>query len=419
MPKKNSFSGEELLVLTNYLQSPMIDESEAIENALEAVALLDGETRAIQRSVKEVEVFCSSESGTRSEVPLLDTMAYVVNFADDAGFAIISHSTRTPTVFAMSDKGNLSPADSVDHPGLKVFFERLPQYYRMQLAQADSLEHALLDGVLDKLVVDSGSTAKESVGMRVLPGAGIIGGEGRQVVYGRWYAKNKIEPKLTTHWHQYDPYNQDTPMVGTDHTLVGCIAVAIGQIMAYHQWPQYCWDEIDESSDRNLAISKLLHQIGERVNMNYGLSSSNANSSYAPSCFAHYDYEVGYLLTYSMSEIHHSLQTGMPLYARGRSSNAGHAWVIDGDISLERTVRIFEDGWEIERRTENGWLVHCNWGWRNSSKDGYYQSGIFNANDGAGPYTNYVDFSGTRSDDLYFRTNLQVIPYIHPKQNLQ
>ena len=84
-----------------------------------------------------------------------------------------------------------------------------------------------------------------------------------------------------------------------------------------------------------------------------------------------------------------------------------------------RTVQIFEDGWEIERRTENSWLVHCNWGWGNSSKDGYYQSGIFNANDGAGPYTDYIGYYGTRSDDLYFRTNLQVIPYIYPKQNLQ
>lgn len=318
-----SFTDEELLVLTNYLNPPSISESEAVANALEAVALLDGETRTAQRSVKRISVLRGDGLHTRSNGMLLDTMAYVVNFADDAGFAVISHSARIPTVLAISDEGNLSLADTADHPGLKVFFGRLPRYYQMQLAQADSLESTLLDDVLHKLAEKVDSDANGAVGTRGLPGAGIIGGEGCQVVYGRWYAKSKVSPLLTTHWHQRYPYNQDTPMVGDNHTLVGCVAIAAGQIMAYHQKPNLLWDIIYMSSDVEMEYSKLLHAIGTKVGMNYGLQSSTAKGENVPSCLTSYNYDCGPLRNYTIYDMNTSLLQNCPIYVQGRSSTGG------------------------------------------------------------------------------------------------
>jgi hypothetical protein len=45
---------------------------------------------------------------------------------------------------------------------------------------------------------------------------------------------------LTSHWHQRSPYNDDCPELtpGQDeHTVVGCVATAMSQIMYYWKWP--------------------------------------------------------------------------------------------------------------------------------------------------------------------------------------
>jgi hypothetical protein len=42
---------------------------------------------------------------------------------------------------------------------------------------------------------------------------------------------------LTTTWNQGYPYNKYFPKVGTDTTLAGCVQVAMGQVMNYHQYP--------------------------------------------------------------------------------------------------------------------------------------------------------------------------------------
>jgi hypothetical protein len=45
---------------------------------------------------------------------------------------------------------------------------------------------------------------------------------------------------LTSHWHQGSPYNDQTPELtpGADeHTVVGCVATALAQIMYYWKWP--------------------------------------------------------------------------------------------------------------------------------------------------------------------------------------
>lgn len=49
-----------------------------------------------------------------------------------------------------------------------------------------------------------------------------------------------MELPLTCEWHQDSPYNDQCPVLtpGTDeHTIVGCVATALAQILYYWQWP--------------------------------------------------------------------------------------------------------------------------------------------------------------------------------------
>jgi hypothetical protein len=42
---------------------------------------------------------------------------------------------------------------------------------------------------------------------------------------------------LKTTWNQHYPYNKFFPQVGDETTLVGCVQVAMGQLMKYHEYP--------------------------------------------------------------------------------------------------------------------------------------------------------------------------------------
>jgi hypothetical protein len=46
-----------------------------------------------------------------------------------------------------------------------------------------------------------------------------------------------IEPLLKTTWSQSVPYNNQCPIIDGQRCLTGCVATAMAQVLAYHQWP--------------------------------------------------------------------------------------------------------------------------------------------------------------------------------------
>ena len=90
---------------------------------------------------------------------------------------------------------------------------------------------------------------------------------------------------MTTKWRQRDPYDFFVPK----DCPVGCVAVAVGQIMKFHKHPnnsnepKFNWSimpdiawNINQQGAINIAL--LLKDIGEKVNMQYAPSSSGAYS---------------------------------------------------------------------------------------------------------------------------------------------
>ena len=49
--------------------------------------------------------------------------------------------------------------------------------------------------------------------------------------------KSSVDPLLTDHWNQPEPYNICAPMVEGKHCVVGCVALAMSQVMRYWRWP--------------------------------------------------------------------------------------------------------------------------------------------------------------------------------------
>ena len=288
---------------------------------------------------------------------------------DENGFIVISNNDNTRPVLGYSRSGSLSSTD-------------LPDALRQQLKNYDEQ--------LRK-----------------------IANEGEAVEYSPRRDTRAVEPLLTSRWKQYslsgDSYNMLCPI---DSTLfdtgfrptVGCVALALGQVMRYWQWPvrgmdgncysyndQYpCWkydticadfdveydwanmpDVLESSSStaQRLAVARLLYQCGVAVTMMYnsdcsGSSGSNASKQYY-GAVRYFGYSPqatiadrnGYPDPEWLSMLKNEIDNARPIlytgvtYSNEGTPGSGHAFVLDG--------------------YDDNDLFHVNWGWGGSA-DGYF-----------------------------------------------
>ena len=181
-----------------------------------------------------------------------------------------------------------------------------------------------------------------------------------------------VEPMLTDTWNQPRPYNICAPMIGGKHCLVGCVALALSQVMRYWRWPvvghgthtyvdslgcgqtltadfrhEYRWDlirdvyrgAIDSSDVSLLEAGRLWRDCGVAVNMRYGLSASGAKSvRQAIALHTWFGYDGGMQFYYrdffSRREwtdmLLAELSAGRPVLFAGHSLTLAHAIVCDG-----------------------------------------------------------------------------------------
>lgn len=213
-------------------------------------------------------------------------------------------------------------------------------------------------------------------------------------------------PLLTSSWHQSYPYNADCPMGDGGQTVVGCVATASAQIMAYWDWPPYgsgshsyywsgdnsCggsssgqtlsanftipydWDKIPDNCDGGCdedqleELARFNSDVGIAFNMDYGVCGSGANTSYATTVFPgyfRYDPSIQRIwrTSYSQNEwfniIKNECLAGRPMQYRIYT----HSIVCDGWREIDGTKQYhFNYGWAD---SHNAWYnldnLHCPW----------------------------------------------------------
>jgi hypothetical protein len=205
-----------------------------------------------------------------------------------------------------------------------------------------------------------------------------------------------VEPLITARWHQGCLYNslcptfEDTPC---GHAEVGCVAVAMAQIMHYWKFPEcgfsshaysylnmslsadfgntfYDWDNMPDSLNENSsnieidATAALLFHCGVSVDMKYNANGSGAQTTDVPYALTHY-FKYSDELHYDqadndiavwLAKLKTCLDQERPILYSGRGSGA-HAFVCDG-----------YDGND---------MLHFNWGWGGNG-DGYFALGNLN-----------------------------------------
>ena len=302
---------------------------------------------------------------SRTTTPAPTASYYLFNVGQDEGFVIVSGDDRTVPILGYADHG------SIDGDNLPEGLSYLLDGYAEQMAWLDSHPEA----------ARAAATTT---------------------------TRTAISPLIKSKWNQGAPYNNQCPEITTDgqtsHTVTGCVATAMAQVMYYHQWPAsttkaipgytikpknrngesidvtlnelsvttFGWDAMTTTYTTSStgagadAVAKLMRYCGQSLRMNYGINSSssyNVTVGEALTTYFNYDGTTTYVdrahYTYQqwVGLLYNELASGRPVVLGGQSAGGGHSFVCDGYDTDD--------------------YFHINWGWGGSS-DGYYRLSALN-----------------------------------------
>jgi len=268
---------------------------------------------------------------------------YVCEPQQGEGFIIISGHDLGPQLLGYSTTGHFADALS-----LPVFGEMLQDY-------AERADAGLIEPIVEPKQAD-----------RVMAPAAVI------------------NPIVKTYWAQASPYYNLCPEQDGQHSLTGCTATAMAQVMYYHKHPAapvgtgkallgweplpeldftaytFDWDQmlltyrdVEYTEEQANAVATLMLLCGYGVNMQYSPSGSGANLPPARNALiTNFGYSTttriylrkSYTRDNWLQMIKEEILAGRPIILSGRTSNnSGHTFVCDG-MGLRNTI-------------------HINWGW--------------------------------------------------------
>ena len=380
-------------------ESNRVALEEATNIANEVMGLLDAETATKSGSSrriasmtallneKEGEEKTKSGSANGGGVEIPDTLAYLFNFDDGAGFTIIAADTRIPPILCFTGIGTLD--DTNENPGVDIFLEGMGYYMERSIAEAEAAKEILLQELVDRLEATGVSDttyleADESIS-KVLPLPTLptqpIGDDIRiSYSYGAWTVFERTGPMLTVEWGQGEPYHELVKFKNciTGVSPTGCTATAVAQLMSYWSHPasidgyNFNWSLIRQytttpyrydgvgtknihyantTSEADLVrgqVARLMERIGFYADASYSCDGTAINVVKSVNFLKNRGYYGGSEMDYSISPVISSLNIYRPVLASGyalKTTNGntityseGHTWVIDGYLRQSRPV---------------------------------------------------------------------------------
>jgi len=420
---KNEVSLDPSLPLTKSLVSNAyaLTENEAVARAAQFFNGIENTTIGISqsRSVSSMNLSEKTEKVTIfvREIDSEPIPVYVINYAHKqsksaGGYVILVGDKRIDkanSILAYSDNGSWGSIEPLMQNFLDLFWRKTDEFIKSELLGRSS----------------SSQNSRGGYGHPPCPHCLEF-----SIIYYFDDMKRLSQPAL---WSQLDPYNVKlNPMCGgTGYSLyppVGCVATAMGQIMAYHQKPTsgsytnylgttvsttYNWSTMTTSqyigslsSTGQEMVQNLLAEIGKlsvlspygytEQLMSYGCylgpntgTGSFSCMAYARQGFALMGYTTAPLgIDYDYSAVVYEIDSNRPIFACGGgylpSTFQHHAWVMDGVNSQKVVEEVY---WEcpwigglelLYKNTSYVNYVYCNLGAEiPSNKNGFYNSSLF------------------------------------------
>lgn len=370
---------------------------EALEIARRSIGIVDGPevTRAGKaRTIRDGR--CVTRQSTLNDgIEQTDTLVYVFNFDDNAGFSIIAANRCVSPVLVVTEQGNYEYGQPTGIEGFDNYMDSMTA----ELANMPNLP------IFDFPV---GYSKTET------------------------FKDDKIGPLCTTKWNQDGVFG-----AYCSNGVAGCTTIANAQIMAYWEFPDSITttytnknNNVKNSSDvdnpnaqhigetfsipwsaiknhksgcssatcgqNHWKISALIRQIGELNGSVYFTDptdeSKNHTTVYATGRTSAFS-GLGYILDsirlhgFDWDFVRSELNKLQPLITDASSGQGGHTWVLDGYIDKDEKTTFYEidyidykgdkaiPHYKVSSIIENKQqLVHFNWGWGGEC-DGYFAAG--------------------------------------------
>lgn len=197
-----------------------------------------------------------------------ETGIYIVNMEPE-GFVLVTSNSKNVPIAAHSETGN----------------------FELNENSPDGLKSWIAENIIFNDMLETREPIEEidkqwyylSEGRMPYPGDGEGNGESpNHTVRYSHTVNEQIGPLMQTTWRQSYPYSYYTP----NNNPTGCVAVAMAQIMRYHEWPNtFNWSIMPNystftgtPSSGSLEVASLMYDIGTNVNMQYSEIESGAYS---------------------------------------------------------------------------------------------------------------------------------------------
>lgn len=442
----NSLSNELAMVALTSDTHISVEEAQAL--ALSTAAQMREVEGILTKSplqIASMEVVANNERkpyvATKSGETPEQGDVYIINFANNQGYVVTSADSRVPGVLAYNSYGNLGK--EIDNPGQAIMFSYMQDYIEQEREnfeknketlkiQAEEHIFAQLPKEKQKELIEKGYFDEK--GKRILSKSNQKDCvEDVYYIYGESKTLYVKPPLIKTLWGQRGLYNDSVNLKCTeDEAPVGCVATAVGQLMAYHKKPAVFkgrtmnWEDMTKidaggmfSNIHSLGltptakedIQHLLARLGDRdlLSMDYNCDSSGSDIFKALNTLHTLGYKDAFIIHTVDGRIIHEFQRNQPVYVRGCSKKIKnnflgftvwtdyddcHAWIIDGYVIREQDVKMhteircvlpitemvdFNDNVYISEYKQKVELVHHNFGWYGFN-NGWYRVGIFDAN---------------------------------------
>lgn len=351
-----------------------------------------------ERKIQSVDVF-PPQTKSCSEVE-----AYVVNYENNGGYAVLGARTDMVNIIAVTDKGNIDPStlsiiDPPAHGDDSLGLTPLPGGSAVIIGNGtetvvDNISYENLYSLTDDDYYIGGDisdfiSSSISIGIRYREDASrpvvdyddVLGDEATNPS-----GTSPLRLNLLTTWDQDSPYNGKCKLLNNGtRRLAGCSSTAAGMIVAYNKYPSNLYIDETKINWENVRSTEMLYSstsepTKSHVQLLLGYffwkSSRLAGNGYTlitPTQIKKRFQDLGYenVTLYKdsdftdemMSITTQMIRNNKPLFVSAmRYSDefpflSGHSWVIEGVDTYNK-------------------MVYCNWGWDGSS-NGYFSTDCF------------------------------------------
>lgn len=356
-----------------------VSVKDALRSANNILSAGDRATRSVERKVKSTELYIAKPA-TRSNDGV-EVSFYLINYEDNAGYALVSTDKRATPVYMFADEGNITTAAFEEVTPLAIFMDEAIANYEIEVASSGT------DGPID-IGLPPGIDGR----------IGILNGVEYYLQENTTYLTKG--PYTATRWHQGYPYN-----IYCDNNLVGCLPLAMGQIMAYYRHPNSLnnrvlnWDNMSQLEFYNINdsgaedVAYFLRQIGEIGDADYRFANPDENedggtymsmANIEPT-YNTFGYLCGDYQTFDVDMAIAQLDQQKPFIAYGVRIVEGesgedykevaHAWIIHGYRIEHHVLRyLYKTPPYLEYTTREYSTIYLrhNVGWQSTNSNLYY-----------------------------------------------